>query len=145
MNNENTAIVMTEGKMNYIADMNNREETYCSLKVSDRASQALLFKAMNNPEKRIGDCINMEIRVKDVYAENVDCVNSETGEVNRCPRIVLIDENGVGYQAVSIGMFSAVKKLIQVFGEPTWDDPIPVVVKQVTKGERKMLTLDVQY
>jgi hypothetical protein len=57
---------------------------------------------------------------------------------------VIIDDHGVGYACVSIGVYSAIKKLFQVYGEPeTWKNPITLKVKQVTKGERKMLTLDI--
>ena len=98
---------------------------------------------MNNPDRRIADCINMTIKAKDVYIEVVNCTNTETGEVTACPRIVIIDDKGVAYQAVSVGIYSALKKVVQVYGAPTWEKPIPLMVKQITKGERKMLTLNV--
>ena len=55
----------------------------------------------------------------------------------------IIDDKGKSYQAVSIGIYSALRKVIQVFGAPTWEKPIPLEVKQITKGDRKMLTLNV--
>ena len=105
----------------------------------------MLFKAMNNTEKRIGDCINMTINAKDLFCEVVNCINQQTGEVQVCPRIVIIDDKGVGYQAVSLGVYSAIKKIIQVFGAPSWETPLPLVVKQITKGDRKLLTFDVDF
>ena len=128
-----------------VADLTSAQTTYCSMQPKTFEDRAKLFKAMNNPDKRIGDCINMTIDVVDVYAEVVSCTNTETGEVTQCPRIVLIDKDGVSYQAVSVGVFSALKKLFSVFGEPSaWAQPLPVAVKQVTRGERKMLTFDVK-
>lgn len=129
----------------FIANLTSRETTFCSLVANTAPEKAMLFKAMNNPEKRVGDCINMTIYAKDLYCEVVDCINQQTGDVQKCPRIVIIDKDGVGYQAVSLGVYSAVKKIISVFGAPTWAEPLPLVVKQITKGERKLLTFDVDF
>lgn len=129
----------------FIANLTSRETTFCSLVANTAAEKAMLFKAMNNPEKRVGDCINMTIYAKDLYCEVVDCINQQTGDVQKCPRIVIIDKDGVGYQAVSLGVYSAIKKIIRVFGAPSWNEPLPLVVKQITKGDRKLLTFDVDF
>lgn len=140
---EKTEMIMEENK-GFIADLTSAKTTFCSLSADTREEKANLFKAMNNPEKRLGDCINMVIMAKDIYCEVVDCLNQQTGEVTQCPRIVIIDDKGIGYQAVSIGIYSALKKIIQVFGAPTWNEPIPLEIKQITKGDRKLLTFDVK-
>ena len=124
-------------------DMTSAQLSFCSMKAESQDEKAKLYNAMNNPEKRLADCINMKIRAKDLFIEIVNCTNEETGETNACPRIVIIDEKGVAYQAVSIGIYSALKKAIQVFGAPTWEQPVTFEVKQITKGNRKMLTLNV--
>lgn len=127
-----------------IVDLTERTTSYCSMVATTQDEKLTLYNAMNNPDKRLADCINEKISVKDVFVEVVKCENRETGEKQSCPRVVLIDENGVGYQCVSIGIFSALKKLFAVFGEPSaWEKPVTVKVKQISKGERKMLTLDV--
>lgn len=129
---------------NMIVDLTSRTTQYCSMTATTEEQKALLFNATNNPEFRLGDCINQTISVKDVFVEAVQCVNRETGEANICPRIVLIDVDGKGYACVSIGIFSAIKKIFGIFGEPNaWKKPIAMTVKQVTKGDRKMLTLNV--
>lgn len=125
-------------------DLTSAQMQFCSVKAESDEEKAKLFNAMNNPEKRIADCINMVIKAKDLFVEVVQCTNESTGEVTTCPRIVIIDENGVGYQAVSVGIYSALKKVIQIYGAPTWVKAIPLEVKQITKGERKMLTLNVK-
>lgn len=134
--------------VDYIVDLTSRQTSYCSMVADNEDDQAVLFNAMNNPAKRLSDCINEVIRVKHVFVEVVTCEKKDangnpTGVKDRCPRIVLIDDHGVGYQCVSIGVFSALKKLFQVYGEPMqWKSSIPLKVVQVTKGERKMLTLN---
>lgn len=142
--NENTAVtVYNEDGFNLVADMTTAKTQFCSMVAKTNEEKAKLFNAMNNPDKRLADCINMEIKAKDLYVEVVNCTNEETGEVTACPRMVIIDVDGVSYQAVSVGIYSALKKMIQIYGAPTWNQPVRMRVKQITKGTRKMLTLDV--
>jgi len=105
----------------------------------------VLFNIMNNPEKRISEMINMTIRMQDIFAESVELVDQNTGELRSCPRIVIVDNKGVGYQCVSTGIFSALKKIFQVFGEPkTWGkDGLDIIVKQIVKGEKSILTINI--
>lgn len=126
-----------------IVDLTTAQQQFCSMKATTDEEKAKLYNAMNNPDERLGDKINMQIKAKDLYVEVVNCTNAETGEVTPCPRIVIIDDKGKSYQCVSVGIFSALKKIIQVYGAPTWTKPITLEVKQITKGERKMLTLNV--
>lgn len=117
---------------------------FCSVKAETMAEKALVFNAANNPQHKVNDFINKKIMLKDVYAETLELCNAETGEYEKAPRIVLIDVNGEAYECVSVGMFSSLKKLIATFGEPTWDEPIPVVVKQEKVKNGSMLTMSVQ-
>ena len=128
---------------NIVADMTTAKTQYTSMIAETDEARAKLFNAMNNPDERLADKINMRINAKDLYIEVVDCTNTETGETTSCPRIVIIDDKGKSYQAVSVGIYSALKKVIQVYGAPTWEKPITLEVKQISKGDRKMLTLNV--
>lgn len=137
-------LVMTNEDTGLKGKLINRTDSFCSFTAETNEDKARLFKAMNNPEHRVGDCINMNIRVKDIFSEMVTIENKETGEIQNAARIVLIDENGEGYQCVSQGMFSAVKKLISIYGLPTWEEPIEICIKQIKKGgNRNILTFDV--
>lgn len=140
----NTAVtVYSDEGFNLAADLTTAQMQFCSMKAESAEEKIKLYNAMNNPEKRLGDCINMTIAAKDIYVEIVNCTNEETGEVTPAPRIVILDDKGVSYQCVSIGIYSAIKKIIQIFGAPTWTKPVKMEVKQITKGTRKMLTLNV--
>ena len=139
MENKNNALVIAEEN----AIMGN-EEFYCSFNATTPEEKAQLFEIMNNPAERLADNINKTIYVKDVYCEIVDCVNEETGEVTKAPRVVLIDKNNVGYQAVSTGIFSAVKKLFMIYGQPTWENPIAIEIKQIKKGKKSLLTFNIK-
>lgn len=144
--NPNQAVVtnqFSDEGFDIVADMTTAKTQFTSVVAETDEDRARLFNAMNNPDERISNMINMTINAKDLYIEVVQCTNTETGVVTPCPRIVIIDDQGKSYQAVSIGIYSALKKVIQVFGAPTWEKPIPLQVKQITKGDRKMLTMNV--
>ena len=143
VSNRNAVNRFEDEGFNVSVDMTSAQTQFCSMTANTHEEKAAMYNAMNNPDKRLADCINMQIKAKDLYIEVVNCTNEETGEVNACPRIVIIDDKGVSYQAVSIGIYSALKKVIQVFGAPTWANPVTLEVKQITKGSRKMLTLNV--
>ena len=117
---------------------------YCSIQGGTHESKVAVFNASNNPDHKVGDYINKVIVVKDVLAELIEVTNEETGEMEMTPRVVLIDVDGESYQAVSKGIFNALKKAIAIFGAPTWDEGLPCLIKQVSVGRGSMLTFDVQ-
>lgn len=138
---------MTEGMelVNVAQELSeNTTSMYCSLQAGTRAERAKVFNASNNPDHKVGDYINKVIMVKDVLAEQIQVTNEETGDLDLAVRVVFIDDKGESYQAVSSGIFNAVKKAISMFGAPTWDDPLPCLIKQVKVGRGSMLTFDVK-
>ena len=122
-----------------------REMTsWVSFTADTHEEKVKLYNAMSNPDKKVADCINSTILLKDVYCEMIPMVNEETGEVSNTPRIVLIDKDGHSYQAVSFGVFNALKRIFDVFGTPTYETPLAVKVIQISSGKNKMLSLAVQ-
>ncbi len=140
---ENTAMTTTNEESMINALSGEATLAFCSMKAKTIEEKAALFRVMNNPEFRVADKINEVINVKDVYAEIVNVTNDTTGEVTPCPRIVLVDTEGHGYQAVSLGLYSALRKLMTIFGQPTWEDGLPLKVRQIKKGAKNLLTFDV--
>lgn len=116
---------------------------FCSIKEDSLEAKKLVYNASNNPTHKIDDYINKEIALKDVFVEIIELANENTGDLEQAPRIVLIDDKGESYQCVSNGIFGSLKKLMAIFGEPTWEEPIHVVVKQVKVKRGTMLTLEV--
>lgn len=118
--------------------------SYCSISGGTVEAKKAVFNAMNNPDAQLSDFINKKIVVKDVFVESMILTDEETGETTEAPHIVFIDEKGKSYSCVSKGVFSALRNAILVFGEPTWEDGLPIVVKQKSlKGGFSMLTFDV--
>lgn len=115
---------------------------YYSLQAVTREDKIKMYNAINNPDARLGDHINEVIKAKDLLIEVIELVNESSGELQKVPRIIIIDDMGKSYVAVSVGVFSALKRIVKLFGDPSWDEPIEMKVKQVTKADRKLLTLE---
>ena len=53
------------------------------------------------------------------------------------------DDKGESYVADSFGVFTAVKRIVELLGNPhDWEKPIKFKVKQITKGDRSILTFE---
>lgn len=129
-----TAITTTQG---------NEKQVICSFNASTMEEKKAFFNLMNNPTARTRECVNMEIALKDIYIEFIEMTNKETGEVTEAPRVVLIDADGKSYASVSYGIYNALKNILQIFGPPTYDPPLKVRPKQISRGENNIMTLEV--
>lgn len=130
------------------ADLTAPSDRWCSFEAEDDNSRALLFNITNQTTEAISDHIGEEILVSHIYAEiiTIESVDDMTGEASRkpVPRVVLITTDGLGYGAVSIGIYKAVKTLFSYFGLPsTWNTPRRLKLRQINRGERRLLSFDV--
>ena len=124
-----------------LTDLNNAE-SYCSIKGDTREALVAMYNAINSPDHKLSDFVGKKLNIKDISIERVENMNDETGGMAANARVVLIDENGESYSCVSSGIYSAIKKLVAVFGEPTWEPALPVEVQNLsTKKGRKTMTL----
>lgn len=113
----------------------------CDMANLNEKEKATVYNAMSNPDKRLRDCINMEITIKDVFFEETELTDDKTGEVKTGIRVVLIDDKGVSYSCVSRGIFNACKRLAAVYGNPTWEPAVKVRVVQISIGATQVLSL----
>lgn len=120
-----------------------RNTMFCSIDPKTAEDKKRLFNAMNSSENPVGDHIGEVLDVVDIFCETVTIVKEDTGEKNIAPRIVLITKDGKSYNSTSFGIFNSLKKLIQVFGVPTWADGVKVKVKQINRKENRVYTLEV--
>nr|DAF70405.1 MAG TPA: Single stranded DNA binding protein [Caudoviricetes sp.] len=142
---ENKELVKyNEEGTNFIVNLKSASTSYCSLNVNTQKEKEHLFNIISSPTDRIANMINEIIELKDLYVETVELTNEETGEIIFAPRTILIDKNGKSFECVSIGIFSALKKLFQIFGEPCiWEKPIKIKIKQIQKGTKSILTFSI--
>lgn len=139
---EKKELVTQEQNLGLAAVFGGMSASYFSGQVKTAEEKKALVNLMNNPDKRLADAINMEITVKDIYVEQVELVKEETGEIKTCPRIVLIAEDGTSYGCVSYGILGSLKKIMAVYGQPTWTDPVVVKPVFINKGnDRRILSL----
>lgn len=111
------------------ADLSAETGSYCSMIAADNRDKVTLYNACNQPAK-LSEMINKQIAVRHIYIEIIPIISKVTGAVERAPRIVLIDKSGKGYQAVSLGIYNAVKQMLSMFGDPA-DWPAPHTVEVV--------------
>ena len=109
---------------------NASNEMYCSVKDDgSRASKIKIYNAIQSTSKRLADCLGDVIEIKDVIAHPITVVD-DNGEVLTTLRTILIDKDGNTYESVSIGINNSISRIIALFGQPTWEEPIKVKVKQ---------------
>lgn len=118
--------------------------SFCSFRPETAQDRAKLYRAMTNPDHKVNECINAEILLTDVFIEVVEMPNTETGEVHKVPRVVLFAADGQTYAATSTGIYNAIKRLSMVYGAPHWEEPIPVVIRQLQVQQKRFYTLDVK-
>lgn len=120
-----------------------KNQPFCSFQPETNEQKAALYAAMTTPDKKIGDFINQKINAVDVFVEMVELTDNDSGEIFEMPRVVIFDKDGTTYTATSKGIYNALTRLIAVYGVPSWDPALPLVIKQITRGDRKFLTLGV--
>lgn len=129
-----------ENQLSLNEELTTGTSSFCSFVAVTPEDRAVMYNATSNPDYKVSDYINTEIVIKDVYCEIVP-IENEDGTASMLPRTVLLDMDNKSYQAVSTGIFNSVKRLITVYGMPTWKDGVRVKVKQVNTKRGSMLTL----
>lgn len=134
MENEKNEITLFTGVKNKI---------YCSIVAETEESKKQLFNALETCDALLNDCVGQEIDIKDIYVEEREITDEETGEVKPKYRTILFDANGQTYATGSYGIFNIVKKIVSIYGLPTsWENPIKVKVSKRPIGNGKQsLTL----
>lgn len=128
-------------------------DTYCSFKPDEFDAKIRLYNAINNPDKRVADCINKDIHLRDVVIKAVKLSEERNRADNWTDvseakerdgfRVILIDDEGVSYSATSAGIYNSVATIRSVFGQLHFDDPLTVQVNQVKTKNGNTLTLRV--
>ena len=120
-----------------------KNNVYCSLKVESEEEKKKLFNTLEKCDVLLKDCIGQEIAIKDIYVEEREKTDEETGELKAKYRTILFDENGQTYATGSYGIYNVLRKLIGVYGQPTeWKESIKVKVANKNIGNGKQtLTL----
>lgn len=146
-NDTESELLLSSGRFEHLdlsAEIKSPSSAYCSMVAADNKARVTLYNACNQPEK-LAEHINETIDVLHIYIELISITNKVTEKIDKAPRIVLIDVNGKGYQAVSVGIYNAVCQMLHIFGEPgTWTGPHKVKVKHIPlQGGNHTMSLEV--
>lgn len=140
-----TNTAANETTLSIAQDMSTPNQFYFTGKLETKDDKKAFFNAIQNPDEQLRDHINERIDLVNIYIAPVMLESSEEPGVKvQCPRVVLFDADGTTYTCVSVGVYNALKGIVQTFGDPgEWDEPLPVQVKQISKGTNQLLTLKI--
>lgn len=130
-----------KNEITLFSGVNNK--VYCSKVATDEKEKKELFNALESCDALLNDCVGQEIEVKDIYVEEKQVIDDETGELKTKFRTIIFDKAGQTYATGSYGIFNVMKKIIQIYGLPdTWEKPIKVkVAKRPIGNGKQSLTL----
>lgn len=140
---ENTNIEVVNDSGDMLLSSSGRA-TFCSMNPKTQKEKIEFYNAISSPEKKLVDMINMEIKIKHVYAEECTYIDKRTGEESPGVRIVIIDDTGKSYSTSSIGIYNSLTRIFKIFGFPqTWKEAMKVRVKQITPSDdKRVITLE---
>jgi len=120
-----------------------KNKVYCSKTATNEKEKKELFNALESCDALLNDCVGQEIEIQDIYVEEKEVLDDETGELKTKFRTIIFDKSGQTYATGSYGIFNVMKKIIQIYGLPeTWEKPIKVkVAKRPIGNGKQSLTL----
>lgn len=122
-------------------ETNPNAEGFSSIQATSRQEKMRLYEALTANTNPLKTHTGQTLYIKDVVVTPVTHKDDHTGECRDGYRVILVDDKGVPYHCSSMGVYNAIMTAIQIFGEPTWDDPIPFKVVQIESSGRRVLTL----
>lgn len=141
MENQNVNVNENKGELTLFSGV--KQNVYCSKVVETEKEKKELFNALESCDALLNDCEGQEIEIQDVYVEEKQVVDEETGELKTKFRTILFDKSGQTYATGSYGIFNVLKKIVSIYGLPnTWEKPLKVkVAKRPIGNGKKSLTL----
>ena len=145
MKKDNVIVKENEEKENLVPSLfdESKSNMYCSIVPETDDDKKKLFNALESCDLLLNDCVGQEIEIKDVYVEQREVIDDETGEVKTKFRTILFDKTGQTYATGSYGIFNIIKKIFRIYGYPSmWNEPLKVKVAKRPMGNGKQsLTL----
>lgn len=140
---ENQNVNVNEEKRELTLFSGIKQNVYCSKVAETEKEKKELFNALESCDALLNDCVGQEINIKDMYVEEKQVIDDETGEVKTKYRTILFDENGQTYATGSYGIYNVLKKIVQIYGLPeSWEKPLKVkVAKRPIGNGKQSLTL----
>lgn len=118
------------------------DKVYATIKGEDFASRLLISKALSS-SLPIADNLGKTINLVEVVLQKSEMENEQSHELEDVARVILIDEDGMAYHAMSRTLFRDVTQNILALVPDTskWSSPIPIKVTKEGKAPRAYYTL----
>lgn len=114
------------------------QNVYCSKTAESEKEKKELFNALESCDVLLNDIVGTTIEIKDIYVEEKEVADSETGEMKTKYRTILFDVEGKTYATGSYGIYNVLKKIVGIYGLPTtWEKPLKVKVTKRSIGNGK--------
>ena len=141
MENQNVNVNENKGELTLFSGI--KQNIYCSKIAESEKEKKELFNALESCDALLNDCVGQEIKIKDIYVEEKQVMDDESGEIKTKYRTILFDENGQTYATGSYGIYNILKKIVQIYGLPeSWEKPLVVkVAKRPIGNGKQSLTL----
>ena len=141
MENQNIKNEEVKGELTLFSGV--KQNVYCSKVAETEKEKKELFNALESCDALLNDCVGQEIEIQDVYVEEKQVVDEETGELKTKFRTILFDKSGQTYATGSYGIYNVLKKIVQIYGTPDlWQEPLKAKVAKKPIGNGKQsLTL----
>lgn len=115
--------------------------SYTDMDLSDMSTARDFYNAVSQPDVALKECVNIPIAMTHVSIEVCEVHSEQNGDVI-APRVVIMDEDGKSYQAVSVGVYQSLKRIFALFGTPdTWSEPLTVVPMLTSTKKGQVLSL----
>lgn len=130
---------------NEIMLSSNNQKIYSSIKASSVEEKKKLYNALEKCDALLNDIVGTEINIKDFYVEErIVTEDDEDGNEKSVVkyRTILFDTDGKSYATGSYGVYNALRRIVMVYGSPTWEEGVLVKVeKKPIKNGKTQLTL----
>lgn len=130
---------------NEIMLSSNNQKIYSSIKASSVEEKKKLYNALEKCDALLNDIVGSEINIKDFYVEErIVTEDDEDGNEKSVVkyRTILFDTDGKSYATGSYGVYNALRRIVMVYGTPTWTEGVLVKVeKKPIKNGKTQLTL----
>lgn len=116
-------------------------DMFSTIKADDFAGKLATLKAVSDSAP-ISENLNKVIKVRNLIIQKADMADEKTGEVKAQPRVILVDEDGKAFHAISNPLYRDVKNILMLLGHPeTWEAAVPVKVSKAGSGTSQYFTL----
>jgi hypothetical protein len=109
-----------------------------------KISMLNLLSGDDEKTQPLGEHIGAHISVSNVIFNPYDKVNEETGEIEYGVLTYLVTPEHVVYVTSSKSVYFSMKRIFQVFGEPTYQEGEEITVKVVKKQGQNFKYTDIQ-